>query len=74
MFHIIPLGDSGKFRINEMHLDKSHIQIHNEKWWEKTFKKNGWKILSLKYKIEGLKDNWSSNHPKGNGFFILQKI
>jgi SAM-dependent methyltransferase len=78
MFHIIPLGDSvrggGKFRINEMHLDKSHIQIHNEKWWEKIFKENGWKILSLKYKIEGLKDNWSNNHPKGNGFFILQKI
>ena len=56
MFHIIPLGDQGKYRIKEMHLDKSHIQIKNEKWWIKTFDKNNWKTKKLEYRVNGLKD------------------
>ena len=27
MFHVVPLGDNGIFRIKEYHLDKSHLQI-----------------------------------------------
>lgn len=73
MFHIIPLGDQGKYRIKEMHLDKSHIQIKNEKWWIKTFDKNSWKTKKLAYRVKGLKDKWYSNHKFGNGFFILEK-
>lgn len=71
MYHVIPLGDNGKFRIQEYHLDKSHVQIQNEEWWEKLFNDYGWKIKSLKYKTQGLKENWSEHHPKGNGFFTL---
>jgi len=74
MFHVIPLGDNKKFRIKEYHLDKSHVQMNNEIWWEKIFNKNGWKILSFDYVVKGIKDNWTENHPKGNGFFIIQKI
>jgi cyclopropane fatty-acyl-phospholipid synthase-like methyltransferase len=74
MFHVIPLGDKKKFRIKEYHLDKSHLQMNNEIWWEKLFKKNGWKILSFDYVVKGIKDNWTEHHPKGNGFFIIQKI
>lgn len=74
MFHVIPLGDNKKFRIKEYHLDKSHVQMNNEIWWEKIFNKNGWKILSFDYVVKGIKDNWTENHPKGNGFFIIKKI
>lgn len=70
-YHVIPLGDQGKFRIPEYHLDKSHIQIHSEDWWENLFNQYGWKIKSLKYKTTGIKENWSEHHPKGNGFFTL---
>lgn len=73
-YHVIPLGDNDKFRIPEYHLDKSHIQIHNEDWWENLFNSYGWKIKSLKYKTNGIKENWSEHHPKGNGFFTLVRI
>lgn len=71
MYHVIPLGDEGKFRIPEYHLDKSHIQIHNESWWENLFSEYGWKIESLKYSVKGIKENWAEHHPNGNGFFTL---
>lgn len=71
MYHVIPLGDQEKFRIPEYHLDKSHIQIHDEEWWGQLFDKYGWKIESLKYQVRGIKDNWAEHHPTGNGFFKL---
>ena len=74
MFHAIPLGDNGKFRIDEYHLDKSHLQMNNEKWWTSIFKLCGWKVAKFEYSIKGIKDNWYSNHKKGNGFFTLRKI
>jgi cyclopropane fatty-acyl-phospholipid synthase-like methyltransferase len=73
MFHVIPLGDKKKFRIKEYHLDKSHLQMQDEVWWEKIFLKNGWKIENFDYKVKGIKDNWFDAHPKGNGFFTLVK-
>jgi cyclopropane fatty-acyl-phospholipid synthase-like methyltransferase len=74
MFHVIPLGDKQKFRIKEYHLDKSHLQINNEKWWIDIFKKNGWQLSEFTYKVDGVKNNWVEENPKGNGFFILKKI
>jgi len=71
MYHVIPLGDDGKFRIPEYHLDKSHVQIQDEKWWENFFNQYGWKVKTLKYKTQGIKENWSEHHPTGNGFFTL---
>ena len=73
MFHVVPLGDKGKFRIKEMHLDKSHLQINDEKWWSEIFVKNGWIIKELNYKVDGIKDNWHKHHKFGNGFFKLEK-
>ena len=43
MFHVIPLGDNGIFRIDEYHLDKSHLQMQDEKWWKNVFKSCGCK-------------------------------
>jgi cyclopropane fatty-acyl-phospholipid synthase-like methyltransferase len=74
MFHVIPLGDKQKFRIKEYHLDKSHLQINNEKWWIDIFKKNGWQLSEFSYKVDGVKNNWVEENSKGNGFFILKKI
>ena len=74
MFHVIPLGDNNKFRIKEYHLDKSHKQMKNEKWWVNIFKKKGWKTIDFKYSVKGIKDNWFETNQKGNGFFTLQKI
>lgn len=73
MFHAIPLGDNGIFRIKEYHLDKSHLQMNNENWWYEIFKSCGWKVIKFDYNVKGIKDSWYQNHKKGNGFFILKK-
>ena len=73
MFHVIPLGDEGEFRISQYHNDKSHIQIQDENWWTNKFKEHGWDIRSFEYKVAGIKENWTKKFPKGNGFFILEK-
>lgn len=73
MFHLIPLGDRGQYRIPEYHLDKSHLQIQDEAWWLALFKKHGWNLVSLEYHIPGVKENWHERHPKGNAFFNLSK-
>ena len=74
MFHVIPLGDNGKFRIDEYHLDKSHLQMQNEQWWKNIFKSCGWKVAKFEYIVKGIKDNWYKNHKKGNAFITLKKI
>ncbi len=74
MLHVVPLGDKNKFRIKEYHLDKSHIQMKNEDWWIKMFKKNGWETKKFDYAVKGIKDNWHNHQPKGNGFFTIKKI
>ena len=73
MFHVIPLGEEGKFRIDEYHLDKSHIQIHSENWWINFFDDNGWEVEDFLYQVKGIKDKWIKSHEKGNGFFTLKK-
>ena len=74
MFHVIPLGDNGIFRIDEYHLDKSHLQMQDEKWWKNVFKSCGWKVSKFEYKVNGIKDNWYKNNKKGNAFITLKKI
>lgn len=72
-FHVIPLGDNGKFRIDNYHLDASHVQIQNEEWWISLFKNKGWKHVELQYQIKGIKEEHYKTHEHGNGFFILKK-
>lgn len=73
MFHVIPLGNNGVFRIPEYHQDNSHIQIHDEKWWTKKFEERSWKIIGFDYHVKGIKDNWTKKYEKGNGFFTLER-
>jgi cyclopropane fatty-acyl-phospholipid synthase-like methyltransferase len=74
MFHVIPLGDeNGKFIIPHYHEDTSHIQIQHESWWSKKFELHGWHIKQFEYQVRGIKENWTRQFEKGNGFFILEK-
>ena len=72
MFLIIPLGDNGKYRIEEYHLDQSHVQMNDENWWCGLFERNKWTINSFEYTVKGIKDKWVASHKKGNGFFIIE--
>jgi len=69
---IVPMGDSGKYRISEYVNEISHIIAEDENWWRKTFNRNGWKIISETAHLPGLKDNWQSFADGiGNRVFIL---
>jgi len=73
MFHIIPLGDDdGRFVVPEYHDDPSHIQIHTVDWWNNIFESCGWMVKSFAYSCKGIKENWTSKYPDGNGFFVLE--
>lgn len=73
MFHVIPLGDRGVFRIPEYHADRSHIQINDEAWWCDLFRQHGWQQIDVRHQMRGIKDNWADRHPAGNGFFVLDR-
>ena len=72
LFVIVPLGDKSKYRIQQYHLDKTHIIIKNEEWWINLFKKNGFKVEQMLYKVDGIKDKWFKTNKRGNGFFVLK--
>jgi predicted TPR repeat methyltransferase len=73
MFHVIPLGENGKYRVPNYNEDPSHIQINDEKWWTNKFESNGWKVKEFKYAVRGIKENWTEKYEQGNGFFVLEK-
>ena len=72
MFAIIPLGDQGVFRIRKYHNDETHVQIQNEEWWIDKFRSKGWDLVSMEYRVKGVKDNWYKVHDKGNAFFVFK--
>ena len=71
MMCVIPMGDYGKYRIPEYHLEISHLIAENEKWWSNVFESHGWKIIKHCNHVDGIKDNWLyiSN---GNHVFVLE--
>jgi SAM-dependent methyltransferase len=73
MWHVIPLGDNGVFRIPEYHLDRSHVQINDESWWTNKFKQYGWSTVHVTHRVQGIKDNWAERNSQGDGFFTLRK-
>lgn len=69
---IIPMGDSGTYRIPEYHQEISHLIAEDEGWWTKAFNVNGWKIVKHAPHVPGLKDNWTSHAGGlGNHVFLL---
>jgi len=73
MFHVIPLGDDGVYRVPNYASDPSHILAEDEAWWRKKFEQNGWIVKQFHYKVSGIKENWTQQFEKGNGFFVLKK-
>jgi hypothetical protein len=71
MMCVLPIGDSGKYRIPEYHTEISHLIAENESWWKKEFKKCGWRIVKEYAHLPGLKDNWM-HVPDGNHVFVLE--
>lgn len=67
---VVPLGDAGRYRIAEYHLDRSHVTAENEDWWRRVFAEAGWKITREAQHIPGIKDNWRL-HSDGNRVFFL---
>ena len=71
---IIPMGDNGKYRIPEYHMEISHLIIEDESWWANKFKECGWKVVRSTPHVNGLKDNWQSHADGlGNHVFVLEK-
>lgn len=68
---IVPIGDSGIYRIPEYHLDPSHLIAENEDWWRNKFLDSGWGIQDELDHIVGVKDSWYSVNPCGNRVFKL---
>jgi len=72
---VIPMGDNGKYRIDEYHLEISHLIAENEDWWIKNFELNKWKVIKHCNHVQGLKDNWQDfAYGKGNHVFVLGKV
>jgi len=70
---IIPLGDNGKFRIPEYEKDVTHVTKEDEVWWIKQFNDANFKCTEFYYSLPGIKENWTSKYPYGNGIFVLEK-
>lgn len=72
MMVVVPMGDNGKYRIPEYHLEISHQIIEDENWWERTFNLVGWDVIKDTNHVAGLKDNWFYI-PNGNHVFVLER-
>jgi predicted TPR repeat methyltransferase len=69
---IIPLGDNGKFRIDEYEIDKTHIIKQDEDWWINIIRSSGFKIKSFAYSMGAIKKHWLPINEYGNGFFTVE--
>jgi hypothetical protein len=67
---VVPMGDKGKYRIPEYHLEISHLIAEDEEWWMNAFKNSGWTNKKCFNHVTGLKDNWQYSE-NGNAVFIL---
>lgn len=71
--HVIPLGnEDGKYVVPEYEQDATHILRKPEWWWVDRFEFHGWKMKTFAFNLAGIKDNWTSRYPRGNGFFLLE--
>ena len=71
-FMIVPLGENGKYRIQDYDKDLTHIIKKPEAWWTLQFKYAGFKIETMTYFIKGFKEKWVRIHKTGNAFYLLK--
>lgn len=72
-FHVIPMGDGIRYFCEDYEKDVTHRLRQTMRWWAKEFTDSGFKVLKKGYRVKGIKDRWYSVHPKGNGFFVLER-
>ena len=73
-FHVVPLGDkNNNMIIPDYAKDPTHILAKNVSWWKDKFESFGWTTTAFSYSVRGIKDNWTTVHKHGNGFFVLEK-
>ena len=71
MMCVVPMGDFGRYRIPEYHVEISHLIAENEIWWINVFQSHGWQVVKHCNHVEGIKDNWFYV-PNGNHVFVLE--
>ena len=77
LFVAVPLGrkQNGGYRfvIDEYENDATHVIRRPPSWWKTTFARHGWRVSRFHYTMTAVKENWTSAHPRGNGFFVLER-
>ena len=75
MFVAVPLAHddhSGKFIVPSYDADITHVTARSDAWWQRLFEEQDWHVCSYSNTFRGCKENWTSDWPDGNGFFILE--
>lgn len=72
LYVLVPLGDSGKYRIPDYELDASHVIAEDEQWWSNMFTSANFKITNFRHHVDGIKEAALNLHEKGNAQFLLQ--
>ena len=75
IFAAIPLAAndcSNKYISKEYDRDVTHVLAKSMSWWEDLFLEEGWLVVNAENEFPGCKENWTSKHANGNGFFILK--
>lgn len=75
MFHVVPLADEkGVFIVPEYERDITHVLRKPSEWWRTRFEERGWHCVRFTRVVPGVKENWTTRYPLGNGFFVLQRV
>ncbi len=72
VFIVVPLGDGGRYVIPEMERDVTHQVRRPLGWWSNELNRAGFRVVSAHFALPGIKDNWTTRYPHGNGFFIAE--
>jgi len=71
---VVPMGDNGKYRISQYHVEITHLIAEDESWWRRAFRQGGWRVVREDLSVPGLKDNWNSYaEGRGNRVFVLER-
>lgn len=77
IFVVVPLAESENglvrgYDVPEYEKDVTHIHRQPLRWWVGQFHQPQWSVEG-RYRVEGVKDNYSQ-YPTGNGFIIARRI
>jgi len=67
---VVPLGDGGRFRIEEYGQDATHRHAQPLAWWQGVLERAGYSLGRCSYRWAGIKDHWYDVHERGNGFLV----